>query len=185
MNKPYEHLFKIPIEIIVATDLYGGIGKNGKIPWINEPFAKKDLARFKKLTDKKAVVMGRKTAEDINSHTKGKFLPNRTAYVLSRNPDFQLLDADDNPHDNVVVVNSLRKAFEKSLFDLDTVVIGGERVFIEALAYNVEKIHLTLVDGMYNCDTFFPKNALALDKYSLVDGESIDGCKFLTYQKLK
>ena len=62
--------------IIAATDLNGGIGLNGKLPWNN----KTDMKYFKNITcqcmdetKKNAIIMGRKTFESIDC----KPLPNR------------------------------------------------------------------------------------------------------------
>lgn len=74
-----------PINIIVAMDSRGGIGKNGKLPWK----LPKDMAYFHKLTtttvDPKkinAVLMGRKNWESIPS--KFRPLKGRINVVLSR-----------------------------------------------------------------------------------------------------
>lgn len=64
------------IHLIWAQDKYGGIGKNGKLPWhISE-----DLKHFKALTMNSTIVMGRKTWDSLPI----KPLPNRTNIILSK-----------------------------------------------------------------------------------------------------
>ena len=71
-----------PISLIVAHDLKGVIGYQGKVPW-NLP---SDLAHFKDKTFGNPVIMGRKTYQSI-LHRLGKPLPYRTNIVVSSQPD--------------------------------------------------------------------------------------------------
>ena len=65
-----------PVCFIVARSLGGSvIGCEGRLPWK----LKTDLARFRSLTSRHAVIMGRKTYDSI-----GKPLPNRLNVVVSR-----------------------------------------------------------------------------------------------------
>lgn len=61
-------------KIVVATNLIGGIGLNGKIPWK----CPADMKYFRETTTGHVVVMGRKTYESI-----GKPLNNRVNVVIS------------------------------------------------------------------------------------------------------
>lgn len=70
--------------IIAATDLSGGIGKGGAIPW----HIPDDLTNFKEETKGNIVVMGRKTYTDIvdrlgNGVEGEHVLHNRKCIVLS------------------------------------------------------------------------------------------------------
>ena len=58
------------LKMILATGLNGELGKNNQL-LMHIP---EDLKHFKKVTDGKVVVMGRKTAESLPN---GKPLPNR------------------------------------------------------------------------------------------------------------
>lgn len=60
---------------ILATDLNGVIGKNGKLPWR----LRDDLQHFKRLTDGHTVVMGSATKASLPGP-----LPNRREWVISR-----------------------------------------------------------------------------------------------------
>ena len=71
--------------LIVATDLNGGIGKNNQIPW----HYKEDMQYFKSVTTDtssinkiNAVIMGRNTWDSLPE--KYKPLPNRINVILSR-----------------------------------------------------------------------------------------------------
>ncbi len=66
----------LPLSMIVAIGNNGAIGYKGKIPWhISE-----DMSYFKKITQGHAIIMGRKTWNEI-----GKPLQGRRNIVLSNN----------------------------------------------------------------------------------------------------
>ncbi len=65
---------------IFATDQMGTFGNRGTLPW---PMNPEDMAWFKEHTLNQIVVMGRKTFDDPKMP---KPLPNRTNYVVSKNP---------------------------------------------------------------------------------------------------
>ncbi len=62
------------VGMIVACDLTGLIGYDGKIPWDN----KEDMRRFKELTMGSTVIVGKNTYESL----PGNKLPGRVKYVL-------------------------------------------------------------------------------------------------------
>ncbi|KKW10368.1 MAG: Dihydrofolate reductase [Parcubacteria group bacterium GW2011_GWA2_49_9] len=100
---------KSKISIVVAvTGKNAAIGNGGKLlVRISE-----DLKRFKTLTKGHPVIMGRKTFESI-----GRPLPERTNFVVTRNPDFRA--------EGVVVVNSLEEALQKAASLLPPSLEGG------------------------------------------------------------
>ena len=151
MNKSY---------IIVAFDEQTGFGKDGKIPW-HYP---RDLKHFKNTTSGAALVMGRKTYEDILSYMKNnKFLPDRKCVVITSSND-------ESPWDNVTFVKSTEdamKTFED--FEGNVFFIGGERVFESALNI-VDGVYVTLIPGNHDCDKFFPIGTL-LENFALSDVE--------------
>ncbi len=56
----------LPLSMIVAIGNNGAIGYKGKIPWhISE-----DMSYFKKITQGHAIIMGRKTWNEIGNHYK-------------------------------------------------------------------------------------------------------------------
>jgi dihydrofolate reductase len=118
------------------------IGHGGRIPW----HIKADLEHFKNLTTGHAVIMGRKTFESI-----GRPLPKRTNIVVTRNADFS--------HEGIVVAYSLEDALEKakeySENKREIFIIGGAELYAQALPH-ADKLYLTLVEGSFEGDAFFP-----------------------------
>lgn len=140
--------------IVVAADEAGGIGRNGSLPW----HLPGDLAHFKRLTTgtpapdrQNAVVMGRVTWESIPDRFRP--LPGRRNVVLSGNPALPLAAG-------VMRADGLAAALAR-LDDAPGLgavfVIGGGEVYRLAVAHpDLEAIHLTRVQGTFDCDTFFP-----------------------------
>jgi len=128
------------LNIIVAIDEEGGIGRDNKIPWrIPE-----DLKLFKQRTIGKYVIMGRRTFESI-----GKPLPGRTNIVLSET----MKQPADGSYE---VFSSLDDVLEAFGDGDDMFIIGGERLYNEAVnAGKVASIFLTKVPGKYNCHVHF------------------------------
>ena len=130
------------IAIVVAYDKNRGVGTGGDLPWGRSLPA--DLAHFKELTTGGAVVMGRKTYESIG----GRPLPNRKNIVLSTGEVVGAIGAKN-------FAQALQLASEEP--NQDIFVIGGERVFAEALP-EVDTIYATEVDYSFsNADVFFPQ----------------------------
>lgn len=69
----------VPVAMIVAMAKNRVIGVDGKLPW----YLPEDLKFFKRITQAKPLVMGRKTFASI-----GKPLPNRLNVVVTRNAGF-------------------------------------------------------------------------------------------------
>jgi dihydrofolate reductase len=138
------------INLIVATSKNGTIGKNNKIPWdIPE-----DLRYFKNRTLGSSIIMGRKTFESI-----GKPLPKRENIVITSNKNYR--------KKGVIVVDSLEKAIKKSSHLNEIFIIGGERVYEEALNLEVvERIYQTKIHKEIPGDRFFylPKDFKLVSK---------------------
>ncbi len=136
------------VSIVVAMDEKRGIGKTelgiGKLPW----HIPDDLKRFKQLTTGHPIIMGRKTFDSIIA-LRGKPLPNRTNIVITRDPTFKI--------EGCVVVHSLEEALEKAkkIENKEIFIIGGGQIFEQAIPF-ADRIYLTLVEGKYEADTFFP-----------------------------
>ena len=141
------------ISIVVAIDSKNGIGKKNallfKIP--------EDYQRMKKLIFGHPLVMGRKTFESI-----GRVLPENTSIIITQNPDYQFPDFVKTKDEKAkcMVVNSLEEGIEKAktVPGSDHIVIfGGGQIFKEALEKNlVDRLYLTVVEGDFGADTFFP-----------------------------
>ncbi|MCR4280394.1 MAG: dihydrofolate reductase [Candidatus Komeilibacteria bacterium] len=128
------------ISIIAAIDNNRGLGRDNKLLW----HIKTDLQRFKKLTTGHTIIMGRKTYESI-----GKPLPERVNIVLSRRPV--------NVLDNVMVVKTLEESLEEASRreEEEIFIIGGGQIYSQTMDL-ADRLYLTVVDGDYGADTFFP-----------------------------
>ena len=127
------------LSIIVAMSKNRVIGRNGRIPW----HIPEDIRFFKEKTAGHTVIMGRKTHESI-----GKPLSERTNIVLSKNRKYRAAGA--------VVLHSLEAALELTEpCEEEVFIIGGEAIYREALE-SAYRIYLSLVEGDYTGDTFFP-----------------------------
>lgn len=139
--------------IVVAADEENGIGKVGDLPWKLPG----DMAFFKRLTSstddatrQNAVIMGRKTWDSIPPRFRP--LAKRLNVVVSRNAELSLPDGvalarslDDALNTLASQENQLERIF----------VIGGGQIYSQALAHeSCEAVHLTRVEGRFDCDTF-------------------------------
>ena len=137
------------ISIICAMDEKRGIGKDNKLLW-DIPA---DLKRFRAITSGHPIIMGRKTFESI-----GRVLPNRTNIIVTHNSSFII--------PNSITVSSLEDAFEKAKSKQgseEVFVIGGGQVFQQALPL-ASRLYLTIVDGDFEADTFFPDYSMFIKK---------------------
>ena len=135
------------ISIIAAMDEKKGIGKNNdllfRIP--------EDFKRMKELTVGHPIIMGRKTFESL-----GAKLSDRTHIVITTDP----LTLQNLNYQSDFVVSSLDDALrqaEGSVGSDEIFIFGGGRVFAEAMERGiVDRLYLTLVEGDFGADTFFP-----------------------------
>lgn len=107
------------VGLVWAQSTSGVIGRGGDIPWR----VPEDLARFKQVTMRHTVVMGRRTWESLPP--KVRPLPGRRNVVLSRRTDY--------PADGAEVLGSLEQALTLSGTEPETWVIGGEQIYLLAL----------------------------------------------------
>jgi len=158
------------INMIVAVDEKGGIGKNNTLPW----HLPDDLKRFAKLTKgngNNAIIMGRKTYESI-----GKPLPGRVNIVMSQTITPHTMDDDTNTitdntsnstsnSNSISTSNSISKFYvfpskddviefcKKQNFDMIW-VIGGSSIYKEFIN-DITELYLTEIHSDFKCDTFF------------------------------
>lgn len=127
------------MRLIVAADEANGIAKSGVIPW----HIPEDMARFKALTGRGTVIMGRKTWESLPPRFRP--LPGRQNVVLTSGPMIPI------PHGQSHRGGIAEVAW---LYDDDDAwIIGGAQVYREALERDIAtEIHLTRVRGDYGCD---------------------------------
>lgn len=171
------------------------IGKDNELPW----HISGDLKHFKALTTdetdayvdsgfKGIVIMGRKTFESMGT----KPLPKRVNFVITTQLDY----ADKhglNDREDVHVVHNLDDALTHAAnlahgLKFKTIwVIGGEKVFKNAMMFT-DRIELTLVDtDIDNGDAFYPKIPEAFEKLEesepMTDETSGLSYRFVTYKK--
>jgi dihydrofolate reductase len=144
------------VSFIAAMSNDGVIGRDGKLPWVLPG----DLKRFRAITWGKPMIMGRKTHESL-----GKALPGRTNIILTRQPDFHA--------SGCLVAHSADEALAIAKAEMaeEAVVIGGSEVF-EAFISKCVKIYMTIVEGTFEGDTFFPMRLFVDSDWEMVHEES-------------
>ena len=84
------------MEAILATDISGGISREGKIPWKS----KKDMAFFLQKTKNNVVIMGKNTFLSLPENSKP--LKNRLNIVLTRDPYYYINNPEYMQHPNLI-----------------------------------------------------------------------------------
>lgn len=148
--------------IIVACDSKGGIGKSGKIPWLNSSNQnqinenKKDLNSFRTITlqrnytnnFKNACIMGKDTFNSLN-----KPLSDRYNLVVSKTISKEV------ENENVKIFPSIYEALKFCKNNVNkTFIIGGQNIYLEAYEkynYLCDEVIKNVMEGDYECDRFF------------------------------
>lgn len=147
------------------------IGRDKDLPW----HIPEDLKHFKALTTGHALLMGRRTFESV-LHQFGGPLPNRQMVVLTHQGPF-----DEYPE--VETYDSIDAALD-ALSDEEVVFIGGGESVYEQFLPRADRLELTLVEGTYEGDTYFPPfEHLVGDVFEITDVEERDGFRFVTYER--
>ncbi|GMT00991.1 hypothetical protein PENTCL1PPCAC_23165, partial [Pristionchus entomophagus] len=146
------------MDLIVAADDAGGIGKGGKIPWVLH----KDMAHFKEKTTtvndsskRNAVVMGRKCWESIP--LKYRPLPGRLNIVVSR-------VMPESTTNDVLIRNDLNQLMDElqSIMEKGEIErvwnIGGGEIYEWALQRGlVRTIEITKIRNNFGANVFLPQ----------------------------
>ena len=159
---------------VVAVDKNWGIGNDGNLLFhISE-----DLKNFRRLTEGKTVILGRKT---LATFPKGAPLKNRRNIILSRDESYTVEGAE--------VARSVEDAVELlKNEDTDNIcVIGGESIYKQMLSYCDTAI-VTKIDAQApQSDKFFPNldkdEEWYLAQESEVKEENGIKFKFCTYKR--
>lgn len=125
------------IYLIAAYSRNRIIGRNGRIPWS----IKGEQRRFKELTTGNAVIMGRRTYEEI-----GKPLPDRFTIVVSGTRNYE--------SEHCITVPSLQEAFSAA-GNRDSFIAGGAALYRDALPY-AQTMYITIIEKDIEGDTHFP-----------------------------
>ncbi len=149
------------------------IGRNTRLPW----HIPEDMKRFKRLTYGFPMIMGRVTCEGLIRDFGGP-LPGRQLIALTRNPETKI-------HPDVQECPSLESALEQVKTAEKVFIAGGARLYEEGLKL-ADRLELTLIDGAYEGDTFFPEYEHLIDtEFSLKREESHQGFSFVTYDRIQ
>lgn len=133
-------MVQFKISVVAAIGKNRELGKDNKLLW----HIPEDMQHFKTITWGHPVIMGRKTFESI-----GKPLEGRTNIVITKNKNYK--------PENVLVAHSLEEAISigESRDEKEIFIIGGGQIYHLALKF-ADKLYLTVVDGTFEADTFFP-----------------------------
>ena len=155
------------LSLIVAKGKNNEIGKDNKLLW-DLP---EDMKNFRKLTNGKTVIMGRKTYESI-----GRLLPNRLNVVVSST-------MEDPNIKNLVIFRSLEDVyFHYQRYAGEIFVIGGSPIY-EYFKDKCDKLYITDVDDTYEgADSFFPE--IDMSNYNVESSVDYDGFKITEYKKI-
>lgn len=129
------------ISIIVAMDLNGVIGHNGKLPW----HLPGDLKWFKEKTWGKVVIMGRRTFESLGRRP----LPGRRNIVVTSTQQ-HVAGVECVPS-----LNAALELFRRAPEWAEVFIIGGAQLYAEALPV-ADRVYVTAVEGDHKGDTKFP-----------------------------
>lgn len=131
------------VMIAAASDPGLVIGVDGKLPWKQLT----DMERFRGMTRRKPVIMGRKTYDSLPA--KRKPLPDRTNIVVTR---------QNIRIDGVIVVHTIEDALEKARQTLaeECCVIGGGDIYRLAMPY-ADVIELTYIHAPTQGTATFPE----------------------------
>ena len=155
------------------------IGDGMELPW----HLPEDLKHFKRLTRGHPLLMGRRTFESI-VHQFGGPLPDRRHLVLThgRLPE----PYDDYPE--IERAGSIEEALAQGAGAERLFVGGGGSVYDaflrEPLVDRVDRLELTLVEGHYEGDTYFPDyEPLVGPLFEKTAETPSDGLRFVTYER--
>jgi dihydrofolate reductase len=146
------------ISIIVAVAENGVIGRGGTLPWRLSD----DLRRFKQLTMRHTIIMGRRTWESI-----GRALPGRRTLVVSRSAGFR------TNVEGVETATNLDQALaiSETAGDTEAFIVGGAELYRESLG-KANRLYLTRVQAAVDGDTSFPD--VEWHNWHLVESEEHD-----------
>lgn len=154
------------LSLIVAYAHGRVIGRDGAMPW----HIPGELRRFRDLTIGNAVIMGRRSYEEI-----GKPLPERLNIVLTGTRSYA--------GENLLCARSLEEALALA-GDRETFIAGGGKVFEQALPM-CDRLYITEIDADIEGDTYFP--AFDARLFSCETEPWIEGAlpyRYLTYRRI-
>ena len=159
------------ILIAAVAEENRAIGKEGKLPW----HLPEDLKRFKQLTLGHPLLMGRRTFESLVDQFGGPLPGRRNVVLTSQGP---LTDWPD-----VETYASTEEAMQV-LEGSERIFIGGGGAVYEQFLPQADRLELTLVEGDYQGDAFFPAyEHLVGPVFEVAEEDERDGFRFVTYRR--
>lgn len=148
------------------------IGNDLSLPW----HIPEDLKHFKKHTLGNPLVMGKRTFISLCQDFGGP-LPNRRTMVLTSTGPFP-----DYP--DIETYPSVEAVMEQ-LKDEEVVYIGGGSTVYAHFLPLAHRMELTLVEGDYEGDVFFPPfEHLIGTEFEVTEERPRDGFRFMTYRRI-
>ncbi len=170
--------------LIAAVAENRAIGKDNKLLW----HIPGDLKRFKEITSGHPVIMGQRTFESL----PGGPLPGRLNIVLSPDENLKIegttvchsideaikkaREYEDAPALNNLSVGSRPQQRDNVSRAREIFFIGGGMVYAQTIGL-ADKLYLTVVEGEYEADTFFPDYS-DFKKVIFEQKEEADGYKY-------
>lgn len=134
------------VEMIAAYNQARAIGLGNKLLWVRREMSN-DIRNFRKLTIGSMIIMGRNILQSISM-----VLPDRRNFVVTHKPSSINIEG-------VEIVSSVEDAIANAAEEGNTFVVGGGRIYKQAMQY-VNKIYATEVHAtITGADTFLPKLA--------------------------
>tara|TARA_B110000467_G_C18289927_1_gene464106 strand:- start:538 stop:1074 length:537 start_codon:yes stop_codon:yes gene_type:complete len=161
------------LKLIVCCDANYGIGYMNNLPWKIAEEMK--LFQSKTIGERKnCVIMGKHTFNSIPP--KYSPLKNRHNCVLSSQTE-----AHDSESISIFAsIDTLLEWIKEKEYSYDTFwVIGGKQVYdlvVRDARINVDEIHMSILDTIYECDTFFDVNCL--EQYEVSKSTRFECSKF-------
>lgn len=147
------------------------IGAGNDLPW----HIPEDLKRFKRLTEGSPMIMGRRTFESI-VHQFGGPLPDRRLLVVTSKGEV-------NGYPDIEAFTDVDSALQAAAGS-DRVFIGGGATIYRQFLERAHRLELTLVEGRYEGDTFFPEYAhLIGPTFEKTAEERHEGFRFVTFER--
>jgi len=138
------------ISLIAALTEKRVIGNKNRIPW----HIKDDLIRFRQKTLHHTVIMGRTTFDSLMGYYRksGRPIPERNHIIVTRDKTYEV----DQP--NCFIIYSVKEALEfaKTIEKEEVFVSGGASLFEQTIKF-ATRLHLTIVHGEFEGDTYFPE----------------------------
>lgn len=145
------------------------IGDGLDLPWR----LPEDLRRFKRLTMGHPLLMGRRTFESLVHQFNGPLPGRRMVVLTSHGPFADYPDVETYPSVDAAMA---------ALADQDLVFIGGGAGIYAQFLPHADRLELTLVEGHYDGDAFFPPYEHLLGTtFTLAAEDRRDGFRFVTY----